>query len=299
MAKAESTQLTLSTHVHARIRLRELIVDFLGSLVPGVAFTTALVPALVLPGYALMRVLGDMRAGLPFSLVDYAPVSAFSYIGGSGIFLVVSYILGNLFFRQDPKIPDIKSYAMASKNVNYDGPIKMKKGKKEKKPIVEYPYSHLYEFLRTRGLNYLARHVPWRGNSSKSLRRRSKHFINALKIRLEFSFPEHYGTIARNEAHIRLMTSMWYASKMLLYLSLLGIAFSVIAAWRAMVDGHGWLNPEASVTIFPLGVVSLSLLGMWGIERTLHYQRIREVVFVLETAHWASKQNRRLFDGLG
>jgi hypothetical protein len=296
MARTDSAQVTLSTNVHAKIRVRELIVDFLGSLVPGVAFTTALFPVLVFPGHALLQVLGNMQEGLPFSLLGKAPDSALFHMGMFGIFLVVSYIVGNLFFRQDPKIPDIRSYARAARHKTYDGPVERQPGKDE--PQVEFPYSHLFEFLKKRGLDYLARHVPWRGNDPRKLARRSKHFINALKIRLEFSFPENYGTIARNEAHIRLMTSMWYASKLLLYLSLAGLAAGLIAAWHAGGESGNWYNPQTSVVVLPLGVMALCWLGKLGIERSLHYQRVREAVFVLETAHWASKQNRRLFDGL-
>jgi hypothetical protein len=96
----------------------------------------------------------------------------------------------------------------------------------------QFPYSHLYEYLTERGLKHIADYVPWRGNEEGSHGLRTKMFINLLKIRLHYMVPLKCGEIVRNEAHIRMMSSVWYAASALRWLCLVAAAGNRPRYWE-------------------------------------------------------------------
>jgi hypothetical protein len=162
----------------------------------------------------------------------------------------------------------------------------------------QFPYLFIGEYLERRGLNHLACYIPWRGQKVETHRRRTKMFINILKIRLKFLIPERCKDIVRNEAHVRLATSVWYASRFLLAASaislvLLGLALLVPGTPRPSAD---FLH----VLLLDIGVFALPMYLKQKIEQFLHYMRVREIVYVLETAHFATECGLNLeLDGLG
>jgi hypothetical protein len=95
--------------------------------------------------------------------------------------------------------------------------------------------SSLYEYLEKRGLTHLADIIKWRGYEKDTHSLRSKAFINILKIRLDFAFPEKCGTIIRNEAHVRLKSSLWYMLLALQWISMIGCVISFIAIQLAQL----------------------------------------------------------------
>jgi len=166
---------------------------------------------------------------------------------------------------------------------------------------VQFPYSHLKQYLKDRHLDYLADLVRWSGDDWASQNRRAKHFINAIKIRLEFSHPEKVGAIARNEGHVRLSSSMWYVSEQLRRISYVGLCAGVAAPIAFGVTSWSlWPNPYFWIPLLPLSTLVAFTRVRTIIERVLHYQREREVLFILETAYWANQKqpSANLFDGL-
>lgn len=176
------------------------IVEFFGILVPGLFFLVLLVPALLVPAVSFLE----------FVRTDEAPsfqiyVNIMSVIKDPGwvistIALVTSYVAGHIFYRRDPKIPDEKSFHRLSAGVKkHSGPVRIceaeidfNRSNNEKDPTafnLEFPYRYLHEYLVERGLSHLANFIHWRGSDPSTYSRRTKHFINALKVRLEFSFP--------------------------------------------------------------------------------------------------------------
>ena len=274
------------------------IVEFLGILVPGVIFIFAFIPAAIFPLANLLEVIEQnsvQSALLGKELLTHLISPGF---GTLFVLAVFSYVVGHLFFRQDPKIPDEHSFARVKKTIKEEGPVRL--GKKEKdfntknnrpdKYNLEFPYRYLKEYLHDRGLYHLADMIPWSGNKPESYRLRTKHFINVLKVRLEFLFPYQYLRIQRNEAHVRLMSSMWYAGKTLIWVASVGSVFGLLAVGGTMYTSQStWPPHYISGIISPLGVLVLSLLLKRYIESFLHYQRIREIVFILETAYFAHK----------
>jgi len=234
--------------------------------------------------------------------------------------ITLSYVVGHFFFRRTPKIPDILSVWRTKRDLAQDVPAVflhpdiekkrsvllrieegielffgkvpriVKKFENDRKIDVQFPYLCIWEYLNHRGLDHLAKMIPWKGKDEKTHSLRTKSFINLLKIRLEFDFPEKCSNITRNEAHIRLMSSMWY---MLCYLQRIGIFSFVLGLGLSVVVvvlGFPWREVCAACWS-PLICSGFIIVGTWLmrliIEKFFHYQRVREIVYVLETAYYA------------
>lgn len=310
--------------------IREFFVDFLGSLVPGFLFTMFAAPMAIWTGAEILH--GPLKWQQVLSSVNSLGYAPFLLI------LVVSYVLGCVFARRDPKVADQKSlayilrkdWAGMSRGVvqpraqdakdhkaKLDGILKKKalmrwlsflEFRQFTKHLAhseggQFPYSHLYEYLSSRGLDHLARHVPWQG-VEESISKRSKMFINVLKIRVQSWNPRLCGDIIRNEAHVRMMSSVWYAAQQLqrvyiVILALLLLDGQYRGAWKLPTK----LDPPLpSMVIIFASLITLLIAATLlrkAIVTFLHYQRVREIVYVLETAHFALRQGyKTIFEGL-
>lgn len=311
MAEQATTEALRYSVGPPRSSIRELFVDFLGSLVPGIAFILAAISGFLLPLFYLIWVFGDHNLILMSPLIPTGVSGQLSLgavvlllLPAAFLFLVISYVAGQVFFRQDPKLPDLRSAKLLGEDALEASMIR-KTESSIRQEDVEFPYLFLHEYLTQRGMSHLATHVPWRGNDPNTHQWRTKHFMNTLKTRLEFSYPDKVGTIVRNEAHVRLASSMWYICKTVIGISLLGV---IIAGGASFWDGYaqgwqvgGWLSsPSLEMVIVPVLVMGVAWRTQRGIENALHYQREREVLFILETAHWASELDKKidLFVGL-
>lgn len=123
-------------------------------------------------------------------------------------------------------------------------------------------------------------------------------FINILKIRLISLNPDISRTIVRNEAHVRLATSVWYASSILLILSTTILILLSVIIPRCLEIGIGstlFISSSFSFLLF------LFCIGMrHHLRKCIHYMRVREVIYVLETAYIAEKlfNNTTIFSDL-
>ncbi|MGB7547575.1 MAG: hypothetical protein WBM14_07495 [Terracidiphilus sp.] len=296
--------------------IREFFIDFLSSLVPGFLFTMFAIPLLISSAVVLSR------GGFAWDTIrtDIEPYHAELWC----LILVVSYVLGSVYSRRDPKVPDQRSAThilwkdwdsrtraviQPSKGANAEdytqfynpaGRVSWLKRYQMARRIAQgdggqFPYSHLYEYLTARKLGHLAERVPWHGEDDK-IDPRSKMFINILKVRLQFSNQKQCGEIIRNEAHIRMMSSVWYAALQLeqVYVVLLFLLL-ILSPFNQTAKTPGFK------TILILLVVLL-VAARWlrrSIIKFLHYQRVREIVYVLETAHTAWRNGHdNIFEGL-
>jgi len=274
------------------------IVEFLGILVPGVIFVFAFLPAVLIPLASLLQIAESATPKLP--IIGYDVIGTFLSPGAGTIFVlcVFSYVVGHIFFRQDPKIPDQHSFKRVRSTIKEEGPVRLSNAERkfndennlENDYNLEFPYRYLHEYLTDRGMLHLAEMIPWRGNDPKTYKLRTKHFVNVLKVRLEFLFPYQYLRIQRNEAHVRLMSSMWYAAKSLELASVVGIGLGLTAMFLCFrVTRSIWPIPYAYSVALPIVVLVISKLTRRHINGFLHYQRIREIVFILESAFFAKK----------
>ena len=288
--------------------IREFYVDLLGSLVPGLLFTlTAALPVWWSAQFAWGAILAithasTMTVGEPLKAVEAFRIEFVC------LALVLSYVLGSVFYRRDPKVPDQRSAAYIlwrerkdiSRSVIQPRPGDSVNSREKARSVAmdeggQFPYSHLGEYLEARGLQHLADIVPWRGNSINSYGLRTKMFINLLKVRIQYAAPNKCSEIVRNEAHVRMMSSVWYAA---LALQWLCVTLTVVVSCSTVLT-RSLKSPDLwGILSF---LVALFLAAFWLkriIRRFFHYQRVREIVYVLETAFWASKTHPSILDHL-
>jgi hypothetical protein len=143
----------------------------------------------------------------------------------------------------------------------------------------EFPYRRLMRYLVARNMPDLAKMVPWKGQKSLN---RSKHYINRIKEWVRCELPNEYDTVARNESHIRMVSSTWYATRTALVLSLI---YALVGLGAAALGRASWWHVFAA-----LGV--MIVLGWFKakIEGFIHYQRVREVVVILCMADYLRRQ---------
>jgi hypothetical protein len=155
----------------------------------------------------------------------------------------------------------------------------------------EFPYPYFRSYLQHRGLSYLDDLVCWDESS------RSKFHINILKSRLTQRYPARSRQLVHIEAHVRLASGTWYVGRALNALSLMGLTILVVALLPSVaahitdpaqigsiVGEHFWM------IVPPVSVLLVSRFLHRKVERFFHYQRMREVGFVLETAWFAFRE---------
>lgn len=156
----------------------------------------------------------------------------------------------------------------------------------------QFPYPYIRDYLMARGHDHLIDMIPW-GNKGEE---RSKTFINRVKIRLQYYRSNAYRRIIKNEADVRLSTSMWYAAEALVAVSLVCICVSFVSLCISFfLDKEH--TPVYLVAMFcPIAVLLFSWFSIHATQASVHYQRLREVFYVLETAYTAFRYERELME---
>lgn len=288
--------------------IQEFFVDLLGGLVPGILFVVASSIAVFPAINALINSCGDsgnignFYALLKDILSSSKETPNMIWVALFTLTFIISYIVGHLFYRQDPKIPDTQSFIKASKKkpkgVITDDEIRKWKRDSfacESPDDCQFPYEYLTDYLIARGHTHLADMITWNERNQQ----RSKTFINQIKIRLDYHFPEKYKRITRNEAHVRLATSTWYVGKILFWLSISGISIVVIS-FLIFTGINGTESSLKSIPEFfsrlayPAFILALATFSVSKTENFIHYQRLREAFYVLELAYTAFMDDDKL-----
>jgi hypothetical protein len=137
---------------------------------------------------------------------------------GGGVLL--AYIAGHLFYRHDPKRANKSSFRRLIQYPEFNTLEKCRLSLAcATESDCEFPYPYMYDYLKQRGLNHLLPFILWDGENRRNYR--TKNYINILKIRLRYHFPNKCGAIIRNEAHVRLASSTWYVSTILFRIDVL------------------------------------------------------------------------------
>lgn len=285
--------------------ITDFYIDFLGSLVPGL-FATILVATILgwsstilCHSISCYFALGTNSSQQIITMTDLATQIVYwkdiglGTYGNIGLLIVVAYVLGSIFYRQDPKIPDYRSARLVWKTT---------KSKEDRERLAcqptsaraeditmydaQFPYFFLKEYLEGRGLKHLAKIVPWSGKNDKTWKYRTKMFINVLKIRLQFLLPERCKDIIRNEAHVRMATSVWYAMQWVIAASVLALIMNSVTICLCIVGKL--INPIPLIVLgFNIFILTVAFLIQRKIEKFLHYLRVREIIYVLETVDFA------------
>jgi len=281
---------------------RDVMVDVLGTLLPGTIFVTWVIVLLWLPLAVLITPDEETtnnyssKSSNSLTSIDEAvesrvettrtPLEALRHITGNislstlFLLLMLGYVVGHLYTRQDPKLLDRKSFDKI--NLGKDD---LEKWVCMKKP--EFPYLRLRNYLRARNLHYLLPLIEWSEDKAEA---RSKSYINTLKVRLMWDFPDRCATILRNEAHIRLMSSVWYMGRSLNIVAIVSLLLGAVSFYLA---NRGILPEQdcyvlGTVLAFPPALTIVTSIQVGSlIKRAFHYQRVREVRHVLDTAYYA------------
>jgi hypothetical protein len=326
--------------------VRDFLIDVLGSLV-GILFIIAVCALVITSGTCFLDVFGSKVLREPtFGLLLRASVDAFH----AWLLFIVAYVVGGIFHRLDPKRPDRKSMEKALRGMTHEelkhfevqtevSEMKSRRwririrfltlldhllsrpnkalGRVEVANIsssigAHFPYSHIKAYLQSRQLTHLAEMIKW--ESGKNWTGCSKMFINILKIRMQWVAPRKCGELVRNEAHCRMMSSIWYAANAVFTVFCVSALPVLAAVWRlhpnleSLNAAQQCPSPGDAQTCFAisdaqkclylaqcyhdvavyLAVASFAFLSaLWlkrHVEDRFHYQRVKEVVYVLETA---------------
>jgi hypothetical protein len=298
-------------------RFNDVYVDLLGSLLPGLfsvllggfmlAFTFSTIYGMVFAS----TLLGQNAFGFLKDLIHSLHLEI------SVVTLVLAYIVGSVFFRQDPKRPDENSavYVWMKSSPEERGGLAVQ-SEREIPPETrvgfldrtlsalwparyarkynldtQFPYLYMRCYLGARGLTHLTQYVPWCGGSLEMTKGfRTKMFLNILKIRLQSMTPELCRDVVRNEAHVRLATSVWYSATWLFAVSCfcqLCLAITLgMAPHRSATAFRDTYAPGVTAAF----VMALCFVMRSQLRKCIHYMRVREVVYVLEASHLASKR---------
>lgn len=155
-----------------------------------------------------------------------------------------------------------------------------------------FPYINYENYLFKRNLHHLAEMVNWNYREG-----RTKNQINRYKIKIQLFCPEAYGVLNKNESHVRMASSSWFASKFLIKTNYyLSFAFLIIVLVTNLIptirEIHKFsefpfvsIVPMVLAILCPLFVVLLLTQFKNKIEDFIHYQRLREIYFALYTYH--------------
>ena len=286
-----------------RVPVQEIIVDVLGSLVPGLMCVIASMLMFLLPAELFLTITLRPQGEINPSLAVITDSEIAQLLGGFRLEFIAfvfmtSYVIGHIFYRRGPHEPDKKSLSRILK--------KEKKQKSETKNWVadnpeecRFPYPNLKGYLEARGLHHLASLVTWQRTQTDEC---SKMFINVLKVRLYHLHPERCTLIAKNEAHIRLMSSTWFMARTLkvvgsLSVALTGVTLAYTLYFNSVyTTGFPWAGYLAFLPAIAVSIAGIAI-SYWiigNIETFLHYQRVREAVIVLETAWVAFREKPEL-----
>ncbi|RPH29750.1 MAG: hypothetical protein EHM93_16930 [Bacteroidales bacterium] len=270
--------------------IQEFLNDFFGSLIPGIYFSFFISISILSTILIICSIDSSNFIDNTVKLVN--PFSVELFI----CFLIFSFVIGSVFYRKDPKEPDrLSAEYIYNKSSDKIG-MAVQANSKEKKPQVDFPYLYIYEYLKDRGLNHLAKMIPWKGNDPSTYKYRTKMFINILKIRINYFVPEHNADIIKNEAHIRLISSLWFATKGIIAISIFNIIIILTAfIVQLVLDLDIEYDLLAICCLWNFLQIILFFFIRKSIIKFYHYQRVREIVYVLETAYLASFTYKNIF----
>ena len=306
--------------------LYDLYVDLLGSLVPGLFAVILGGTVLFVLFYPYYIIYGKEYGGFISTLLPLTPKFHYEI---SLVSIIFAYIVGAIFFRQDPKKPDAASALSVWVNSKLKDraelavqPLKVKvsplfkcsneecraqfitRFKTSIRPDkyakilgldAQFPYLYLRCYLAARGLTHLLRFVPWCPNDKGTHGYRTKMYVNIIKIRINCLYPDLSTDLIRNEAHVRLATSVWYASSVLLVFAVFALVLQLLAL----------LANWAYCVVFLLSIIIIVFIIVFCVSilhflnKCIHYMRVREVIYVLEVANVVeSAYEIRLFDDI-
>ncbi|MCD8102495.1 MAG: hypothetical protein LUE26_08020 [Alistipes sp.] len=156
----------------------------------------------------------------------------------------------------------------------------------------QFPYLYYDKYLCRREAFHLMKHVKWNTENA-----RSKNALNKLKMRIQLASKDEYSILVKNEAHIRMASSsrvVAYWTRTIAYYSLavlLIVALLTYIGYRKYPESPFFHNLTldfavllrmGSIMLIPVCIILLSNYIWQSVKKFLHYQRLREIFFVLQ-----------------
>jgi hypothetical protein len=150
----------------------------------------------------------------------------------------------------------------------------------------QFPYEYYDTYLIKRKEEYLMQYATWCINKDT----RSKNALNKLKLEISDIAPKNQSIIIRNEAHIRMSSSTFFVAKYMRYIitGVLGILIVIpLILYKTGILHIDFRNPKYIIgaillLMFPIFVLICNIFIRRLIIKFLHYQRLREIFFVLQ-----------------
>lgn len=148
----------------------------------------------------------------------------------------------------------------------------------------DFPYTNYYKYLLKRNMLKLLEHVDW-----YRMEERSKNKINFLKVKIQIFANEAYPLINKNESHIRMSSSTWHMSSLLLFVTIASsISFAAILLFNMLSCCSGRIclccirNVHYMAVLLPATMFLLVFYIKYNISHYIHYQRMREIQYTLQ-----------------
>ncbi len=274
------------------------IIDLLGITVPGMLILLILSLSLAVPFLAVVSVIGESSDAISVASIwesmssFYEAAKVLLWLG----LILISYIVGYIIRLSTPDYLDkvsaervVEEWEDDLDHADGESPQEDKwpyQGESDNK----FPYFHFRDYLVARGFGEnLAKLATW-GNQkvAPDVGKRSKTIINMMKLDIAIKKPDLAAIIESNEAHIRLMSGTWIILTKCVPFALVGLATSILSVIGAMSSVKD-LAYSPIISIASILVESILLLGMlWSknqIEISFHYQRVRELTYILGCAY--------------
>jgi len=330
-----------------RLSLREFVVEFLGSFIPGLIFVIFSLVALALPillFHETMPYLTSIHDQIHYdgSFIKDALEVVNSYKVLMVVFvLALGYVFGYIAMSQSLDYPDRRSWEYIFYRLPEN---ERRRWAARDKDEALFPYANLKDFLKWRELENLAAIVPWTPNPDYQFqtigpgsgRRRlaekikkkidtmlpldwrfllpekrtnlysgcNKELFNIIKLQLRLCSPIGFSDLTRIEANIRLSATAFYMCRLMSRLCFVCCFFSILIALIPYgFSGKEHLSvkeclmsvPFLDICAFYFVSILISQKSIGLILRSLHKQRLREVVLVFGVA----SQHPEIMRGLG
>ena len=149
----------------------------------------------------------------------------------------------------------------------------------------DFPYINYYKYLLKRGMTELINHVDW-----MTIEGRTKNKINEKKIQIQVFAPEAYALMNKNESHIRMSSSTWHATSPLMFITgLMAVLMLIWFTYPALSDSCSCISYSDIFVPYRMVLCSLPIVMFCAvffirrrIIRYIHYQRLREIQYVLQ-----------------
>lgn len=159
-----------------------------------------------------------------------------------------------------------------------------------KAKITKYPHEDYFTiYLKSRNIQWLTSTPQWSHhykNSLKNVRPASKRIIESIKTRIRYFRPDKMRDILRLEAHIRLIGAIWYLTRILTIVCMfMTIVCSLLLCFpfEGSINSEGIQSDVMQALYANLGLFVIFCFLSYSTVSVLHYLRLKEVHFILET----------------